>query len=290
MRRAAVAVLALTGCLHHPAEPHGACPARAPAHGEDMGTNPDPMSALRRTEAIAIVDGNYSHHAWTSATTIGGRYATNHLTVTGQWGGALHDLEALGDSDPHSTLGNIVLGIGLRRFSTSLGGLYRRGLAIRSEIGIDVYQRSRLMSPVEDALVIARPFDQIRFAPGQHFQAMLEARYELVGCHAPFVHVEAGMRARKDTASETVELPATLTIGAHTMPDWTVYGAYDLIYANYPTIADDREILSRFRGGIELSPFDSAALDVHGAIEVGTLRSFTLAVMLSLPFGGKEKP
>jgi hypothetical protein len=247
-----------------------------------MGANPELLSALRKTEALIAVDGTYTRDAQTLNPVMAARYGGEHLVLMAQWGLTRHALN--GVDGPDVTLDNLVVGIGYRGFKTDLGGLYRRGVAIRSELGIDVNGDGG--SRVARELVVARPFDFLRFAPGQHFQTVVEARYELVGCHAPFVHMQAGVRARKDTHADTVGGVGSITVGAHTMPDWTVYGAYDLLVSRYPTPGPEYRILSRFRGGFEF-PAPGVAwsrVSVVGSLEVGPPVGLGITGLMSFPF------
>lgn len=279
-----VALMLLAGCLRAPLEPHGACPAIAKPVADQMGTIPDTRSALRRTELAFSTGGTHSTSVDTVDFDVTGRYASDSVTLWGRMGASAHELVG---SDRRWTLANVEVGIGYRSTSVHMGGLYRRGLAIHSELGIDVHQPAHDVATSAE-LVRLRPFDLLRFAPGQNFQHTLEARYEIIGCHAPFIHIQAGFRGRKDVATKTFGFPASILIGTHTTPDWTVYGEYGFLATRYPTVDDSYAVLSRLRAGVEFEIGGALRLDVHAYMMIG-VRTGGAAAVLTMPLGKRPR-
>lgn len=287
MRALGVAVglgLAGAGCFRPP-EAHYACPT-GNAYARPMGWVPDASSALNESELRVLVDvgdiapdeGDYRAVGTGS---VGARYGGEHVTFHADVNpGAVEGTDRL-------TMGNLRVGMGLRAIGTNLGGLYRRGLAIRAELGIDPVDTvdDRALS---NELAFVRPMDRLRFASGQSYEQVVEARYELVGCHAPFVHVQAGFRARKDADASTFAAPFSITAGAHAnadrtwtwLPHATVYLEYAGLVGRLPTTDDELRLAQRARAGLV---FDDYRLSLHVDSLFGVGDGVVLGATYSLP-------
>lgn len=280
MIRLLVAIVFLVGC-HHPKERHGSCPATV-GRADEMGAILDPLSALRPSEVLTQVDVSRTHQGGTylGSTAVALRYGGESLTGTIGYGAAMHGLHAIELGPVELSPSNIIAGIGYRRRDSQLGGAYRRGIAFRTEVSIDVYD-DRTVQASDFALTQRRPFEMLRFTAGQYFQSMLEVRYELIGCHAPFIHLSGGLRARKDVEPSTVAVPLAVSIGAHPGPWGTITGEYAVLIGRAPTIESDITLQSRLRIGIE---WDSRPkFGIEGGITLGPYDSAQLVGTMSIP-------
>lgn len=300
---AASAMLGLTACgapravctavkkvVYDPREPHYACPT-GNGYARPMGWISDPSSALNESEArlsadvgdLAPDEGDYRVVGTASA---GARYSGETVTFH-----ADVNPGAVEGPDDALILGNVRVGMGLRTIGTNLGGLYRRGLAIRAALGIDPMDGAsdRLTSA---ELAYLRPMDRLRFGSGQTYEQVLEARYELIGCHAPFVHVQAGFRARKDADASTFTAPFSITVGAHPnagrywkrIPHMTAYLEYASVVGRLPTSDDEIRLAQRARAGLVLDDY-YVAIHVDSLFGVGDGVLFGATAAVPLDWG-----
>lgn len=280
--RIALAALALVGACYCPALPHTACPARR-ATDHDMGVVADPLSPLSTSEVR--VGGEYGQAgeenreeltAWTPL--IGARYTGDNITIGADWNPVYYAdderaEDGLGD-DGRASAGNLRIAVGYKSKAARLGGLYRRGYATQVALGVDLFDTDGDFdeTALGNRLGDLRPFERTRFSSGQYFEQRFDARYELVGCHAPFVHVSTGYLARKDLDRHTFSFPASITVGAHPnpsrhlliLPRITVYGGYDVLVGRQPTIDDDWRTQHRIRAGLQLE-------ELHLRLEYATV-------------------
>jgi hypothetical protein len=251
-----------------------------------MGWIADPMSALNESELRVAVEGGELAPEGGARRALGGgvvgaRYSGETITVNADVSPAL--LEG-GSGDP--TLGNLRVGVGLRTIGTNLGGLYRRGLGIRASLAIDP-EDNEADRGVSGEIALLRPIDHLRFASGQSYEQVVEARYELVGCHAPFLHVQAGFRARKDADSSTFAMPFSVTVGAHPnaarywrLPQSTVYVDYSAVVGRLPTRDDDVDVVQRFRFALAL---DDVNIVFHADSQFGVGDGWLVGAAYHLP-------
>lgn len=281
----------MVGC-YTIAEPHSTCPATC-SRPNEMGTITDPASALRNSEFQVETDVSRSLRTEDkiSATTIALRYGGDTITAFGSWGIGLHNVGDVGSSKLNFTSANFITGVGYRARTAKMGGLYRRGLGIRTEVGIDTYDDSSVDTDADVAM--RKPFDLLRFTPGQYFQSLVEARYELVGCHAPFIHIELGLRGRKDTEPSTLSFPLGISIGAHPGKWGTVFAEYALLVGRAPDIHSEVRPQTRTRVGIEIGPSTNKHVPVVGfdvAFVSGPFTSAQATATVTFPLRWGQTP
>jgi hypothetical protein len=291
--------------------PHNACPTRC-VRVDEFGVIPDSSSALNSSEVR--IGGEYARagennaqeqSSWTPL--LGARWSGEHLTVHADWNPVYFtaddaDGTTLPEDSKYASSGNLRVGAGYRFIHAPLGGLYRRGLAFQTALGIDledhVSDDGVSETSIGNRLADLRPFDRVRFNSGQYYEQRLELRYELVGCHAPFIHFQAGVTARKDFSSDTISVPASVTVGAHPnrqqnawwLPPPTIYAGYDVLGGHLPNPdQNDWDFEHRFRIGIQLGPKNVGAgwwtipVRIEYASLVGTSDGLTLGVYLVMP-------
>jgi hypothetical protein len=194
---------------------------------------------------------------------------------------------------------------------------YRRALALRVTADIDAGENGH-GGATDRALGTVFGHDSNRHAPGHHLTASAEARYEMVGCYAPFIHVQAGagVSAGNDavirdqetndlahTAKTTFVVPLSVAAGSHldvtTAADgtWplTVYVEYALVAGRLPSlevrdsgdplsITPDTKVdaLSRIRIGVEWT--HSIRIGAAVDIQLGPVDGVFGAISMSLPW------
>jgi len=282
-----IALSIVTACFR-PAEPHYACPS-ARSVGRQMGWVADPTSAMNESELRLASDvGKIAppggDRRWMTTASAGTRYSGDNFTVHADVNPA-----AVEGWDGRMTPGNLRLGLGLRALKTDLGGLYRRGLAIRAALGVDTRDDDDDQA-ISTEVSTTRPFEHLRFASGQSYEQIGEARYELVGCHAPYIHVQGGFRARKDADRSTYAAPFAVAVGAHPngprywtrVPHTTVYVEYSGVIGRLPTTDSPIELAHRLRGGVVFDDVGiSVNLDRHYGVGDGTVIGLTYALPLA---------
>lgn len=279
----ALSLLVLAGCSHlrQRSEASGTCPATGSVASE-VGATPSEMSALRNSELFTSTDVS---RTWGERRTIGSAAAMLRYggeSLTGVIGGNLvvHGFEGFDLGPVQWAPANVVAGVGYRMRDSQMGGVYRRGLAIRTEVGVDIYDDDKVLAG-DLSTSERRPFGLLRFTPGQYFQSMLEARYELVGCQAPFIHLELGLRGRKDIAASTLAFPFSVAIGAYPTLRTAAYARYSLLVGRAPTIYNDVEGQHRFAAGVQAER--AVTWGVEAAMLVAPFTSWQLVGTVAIP-------
>jgi hypothetical protein len=340
---AAASVMFHVACLPKSAdvrESRNQCPTRNGGSNYELGTNPDPESALRPTEIVLSTRGaglltgsRLQTTTWAAAGDAAVRYSRRaHTVALGSGAAALH-LGPTAEPSWDGSLGNLLFQYGMRWFrwsedqedGTSPPHLrrhtYRRALALRLSADIDTGNDGR-DGANQRALGTVFSGQASRHAPGHHVRAIAEARYEMVGCFAPFVHVQGGAGTSMggsavlgddtpgaeadgwDTARTTLVFPASVVVGAHadvaneivdTSPV-TLYGQYSLVVGRLPTLEamDDGDPLvvtpdtplsglSRIRFGAEWSRV--VRFGVNFDVQLGKVEGVFMGATVSFPLG-----
>lgn len=299
IRGAALCCLAVA-CAH-PAEPHWACPVVAP-RATAAGVVVNPQSALGRNEVR--LGAAWSRAGDTLAThadeqralvqEVGVRLAGDALALSADWSPVLAErvdptTRQVVRGDYAWSPGNLRAGLGLRSFSNKLGGLYRQGLAIHSSVGIDLSDSQRDVATAE-RLSAMQPFERPRLMPGQYYDVVAEGRWELAGCHSPFLHIEGGAVLSKDATD--VGVPLAITIGGHPNPHrywrlgWfpphlSLFGGYDVMIGHLPFRHDGWEVEHRMRVGVRAEEWWGLQLDY--AAFTGPSDGFALGLHVEVP-------
>lgn len=310
---AMVAVLSGCSAPKHVADPRNRCPIRVPQAREVIGTSSDTDSALRPTEihvaarlagVLAGSERDTTDWAFAADALIRKSWVA-HTVVAGASLGWLQDQQ--GDSSAWQT-GNLHLGYGYRRYrwgeagdttqtsddSSSGDHTYRRALGFRITADIDPGSKG-VDGTNQRSLGTLFPMESTRHAPGHHVRAVAEARYELVGCYAPFVHAQVGagtsvgedavVSARGEEASALTDwqiartafvVPLSIAIGTH--DDVSALAGRDssaTVYAEYAALI----------GRIPLALDDQRALNPRTALGIQSRVRLGLAVAHAIPFG-----
>lgn len=276
-----------------------ACPVED-AQDRDVGLIDDPMSSLRGSEvwvsggvARATVDQRDQGHRPLG---VGVRYAGDYLTVSLDGTAATAEpVAADGAIGPeHETsVANLRAGVGVRALSTQMGGIYRRGLALRTSVGIDIHSRTALQTSW--ALAGAWPWQRTRYAPGQYLETAVEARYELAGCHKPFLHFNVTSVMSKDFVDRAYAVG--VTTGAlnriRTSLAFGITVGYDLALAHVPIVDptnvarrnSDLTLVHRVRIGLWLPQMGSkfVNLGLLYTTQFGASRAYEVTATWWLP-------
>lgn len=279
----AAALLACVCCgvrVPNVVAPHATCPVTEATPDLGLGAITEPMSALRPTELSLGVDGA-AVLAANTASPIGEAYAdrTDWLAsgaalarVTGRNWSAYGALDlAIDPGDAVDPTGADVtrVRVGQRfgsgaRLVTEIDQTYQRGFAVRVDVSHGTTEAT------DPKFVELRPMDVMRMAIGWQAQAMIEMRYELLGCFAPFLHLTAGARRGRARSDHGVEytLPISVAIGAHRevgdQPLMLIAG-YD---ADVVAPGADRVVRHRLRFGIERLALGSHAIRVGADVQI----------------------
>jgi hypothetical protein len=96
-----------------------------------------------------------------------------------------------------------------------------RGFGVRVDLSheLDSDNAAAVPSATDgvDPFVSLRPLDVMRIGKDTYVQGMLELRYELMGCYAPFLHVSVGARKGSEDGEPFARfaVPMSLYVGAH---------------------------------------------------------------------------
>jgi hypothetical protein len=141
--------------------------------------------------------------------------------------------------DDYSYPPRITLGIGARRLGTWLGGNLRYGYGVRVNTGLLGYRIEEedptRHPPAPGPVAELRPFDYLQSAYGTPAAATAEARIELVGCYAPFIHFTAGLRGVNGRMPESLDAPVSVMIGAYPHRRVGVTTEVTVLWTRYPS-------------------------------------------------------
>jgi len=280
--------------------PHSECPGPP----NDLfkpprwGTIPDYASALHDSEVRLGLDG---------AAVVGRSGEDDPTTETNEadpdgtdWMGSInilvrlsgvHWTAYLGGSGAVSTLtvendkaqSAVLAGVGYR-VNTPVGETHYRGFGLR----LDAARGEHVDTDGKtDPYLSLRPLDDMRFGPGWRVQGIVELRYELMGCYAPFLHFSGGVRLGEEQEGTT--LPFSFHVGAHREiggDPYVVYGGLDLDVVRPEDVPDFDK---RIRFGIEtLNLFEAwkrrVRLDVFAEIIIGAVDGTYGGAVLAIPF------
>jgi hypothetical protein len=160
-------------------------------------------------------------------------------------------------------------------------------------LGIDVFDDEDDVAVSAD-LADRRVFDHNRFMPGQYFELRAEARYEFMGCHAPFVHVEGGYTASRDRQDNAI--PFGVTVGAHANPGrgWNMPAVWTPSLGYHVSIGhvrrgdtEDWDHSHRLRMGLRFEGDSPVAWDLNYTALMGPVQGYvwTLAATMPLNLG-----
>ena len=271
-----------------PTVKHSQCPRDRQAENDGIvGANPDPASALHRSEVRIGIDGaavlsDDRSVATTPTDAPAPKANTDWLgslellaRVSSHVGSAFIGVNTVADAEGVS-LASARGGMAVRRI-IDIGRRLRRGVALRVDATYGWDHDADAERPVRTQ----RPLDAMRFTDGLRTQLVGELRYELLGCYAPFVHVSAGVRSDRAGASTLVDplhsivvVPLGITFGAHSDvgdDPWRtmmVFGGYDLHIIEPQAELDIRH---RVRFGVEFIGIDlgvPARLGGEGQIDL----------------------
>lgn len=260
----ASATAARAGCFpvgFAPTTQHAQCPGALTPDGAAiaLGAIDDPSSSLHTSGLMASID--------TAAVLERDAPADrNTLMVSGEllarvnphpwltfYGAATY---AKAEAASHYLAARVGGGI---RLVTEHWKTYRRATAIRAELSKDLLGDGA-------ALAALRPADALRLPDGLRGQAIVEGRYELIGCYAPFVHVEAGVRLQRGDRYLTI--PVGITIGANR----SVGDEYVMLFGGYHVdVTQPQGVISsvhRLRLGAQTTRPVVLHMRVGGVVEI----------------------
>jgi hypothetical protein len=255
----------------------------------ELGVVPDAESTLNRTEVrlrgdmAATLDtpegADPDRTSFLFTEELSARISSKHVSVFAAKGRAQQFLHA--DDGKSSWWTATRAGIGVRHVR-GIDANHIRGMGARLELS---------HGSGAEHLRAQRPFESMRFNNSQAGQLTLEVRYELMGCFAPFAHLQAGARIETEDEDEdyVFAAPVGLTVGAHR----EVGEEPIMIWGGYEVTARRADVLGRvfdqrLRVGAEWLHLGELGLRLGGAFEImvgpvdGTFASLTLTAPLDL--------
>lgn len=202
--------------------------------------------------------------------------------------------------------GNLQAYVGYRHTSYMLGDTIRNGVSLRlgggSPLLADGYARDpQAQAEIEERNRTAAllPFETQTFGFDRPVSGSAEWRMELIGCHAPFLHLRIdATHWRAQHLGDPTELPRmiehpslwsvpmSISVGGFASPDWGLAFTAGLEWRTPKVEWQGRRFVTRLSTLVEwrrecLGPF---RIVVHGTINTGDLTGWTAGITLAWQF------
>ncbi|MBA3458602.1 MAG: hypothetical protein H0T46_01465 [Deltaproteobacteria bacterium] len=263
---------------------------------QDSSMGPSRVSLDTRyrslTELATLVTNRLIVHLnHTSGVTITGSYSTAHV-------------RHITDNFFHA--GNVQVYVGYRYTGYVLGDTIRQGLSLRVGGGSPFLADSNARDPEDQAQVEERnltaallPFEGQTFGFDRPVTTSAEWRMELIGCHAPFLHLRADLTYWRGQhvsgPSDPVEhprmweIPMSVSVGGFASPDWGFALAAGLEWRTPGDEWQGRSLVTRLSTTVEWRAFPGRFHFVlHGTIYTGDLTGWTAGLTLAPQFTMKD--
>lgn len=215
------------------------------------------------------------------------RLSGKHVSVFAAKG---HSQEFLHGNGQRNAWTNWRGGVGLRHLR-AIEQNHVRGMGIRYDFAY---------GGVANEVTTLRPFDGMRFADGDSHQVTFEVRYELLGCFAPFLHVQGGVQVHRPRwelpPGESWAAPLGAIVGAHRevgSEPIMVWGGYEVTGRGLDQFG--RSFDQRVRLGAEAISLGDWGVRLGAAFEImvgpvdGTFASVTATVPFTRHRGETER-
>lgn len=304
--RLVVVVVAMLGWRAGQAHAHDAegCPPYPGAHAGAFGYTPDVDSALGPSRAGITEHSNQMYipgekplmpaigpdgtpgagdpapldsvGAWIG--TLTGYAQVNRIGFSGVVFGVRFSRSQLTNYSQYQQNGNVIASIGYRKANLKFGNAMRAGFAFQLGQGISPDGNDSERDSL-NRLAVRTPFNTELFAFDRPIVATLEARFEIVGCHAPFLHLRIGAvgwradpeqtaLAPHDERDHVLALPVSLTLGYDAPWAMTVGGQAALEFRR-PESVLLVERVTRIRLFLDKSIKETLHVSLYGGLLAG---------------------
>ena len=185
------------------------------------------------------------------------------------------------------TRGNLTASAGYRATTLWLGGAIRAGAALRLAEGLATGSSEGVMQEAKLQRLAERlAFHEADVAPGQPFAAVLESRVELVGCHAPFLHLRLGFeRWRAENSPAASVFPLSVTAGGY-QQDWLGLAVTVAVDLRTPHAVFAAQRLTRVSALVDLRICRFMHVAVHGDAISGAATGVEIGATVATTFQG----